>query len=224
MRRPEGGVRAWSSAPGEGHLAFSGEPGGLWRRLGRAPNRLIGVGFTAQGFDMARPYQLMPGAADPRAAFAFDGVTEATIGDHGLFGAAAGIEIDRFDAGLGSPPHALVLARADGFSGNWRRLTEEFLTLHPMIDGAASDLVRADLVFFETPAGGAVYATGSIAWTASLCSDGYANDVARVTGNVLRRFLDPAPFVMPAPDQVPRDDPDAGTPDAADVVEGYRRR
>jgi hypothetical protein len=28
---------------------------------------------------------------------------------------------------------------------------------------------------------------------------GYANDVARITHNVLRRFLDPAPFPIPEP-------------------------
>ncbi|MGH6719776.1 MAG: N,N-dimethylformamidase beta subunit family domain-containing protein, partial [Alphaproteobacteria bacterium] len=225
VRRPEGGVRAWSSAPGEGYHAFSGEPGGLWRRLGRAPNTLVGVGFTAQGFDASRPYRRLPGADDARAAFAFDGVTGSQIGAHGLLGGgAAGVEIDRFDVALGSPPHALVLARADGFSANWRRVTEEFLTLHPMIDGTSNDLVRADLVFFETPAGGAVFAVGSIAWTAALATDGYANDVARVTTNVLRRFLDPLPFAMPDPDTVPVADPDSATVGAADVVEGMRRR
>lgn len=57
--------------------------------------------------------------------------------------------------------------------------------------------VRADLVFFETPAGGAVFSTGSIAWAGSLAHDGYRNDVSRITRNVLRRFLAPAPFAHP---------------------------
>ena len=39
--------------------------------------------------------------------------------------------------------------------------------------------------------GGGVFSTGSITWAASLSHDGYQNNVARITGNVLRRFLDP---------------------------------
>jgi N,N-dimethylformamidase len=56
--------------------------------------------------------------------------------------------------------------------------------------------VRADLAFYETPSGGAVFSTGSIAWCGSLSHNGYANNVARITSNVLRRFLDPTPFAV----------------------------
>ena len=71
---------------------------------------------------------------------------------------------------------------------------EEFFATGAPIWGTA---VRADLVFFETPGGGAVFNTGSIAWAASLATDGYDNDVARLTTNVLERFVDPEPFVLP---------------------------
>ncbi len=54
--------------------------------------------------------------------------------------------------------------------------------------------VRADLVLFARPGGGAVFATGSIAWAGALAHQGYDNAVARITENVLRRFLDPAPL------------------------------
>ena len=37
----------------ESYHAFGGEYGGLWRRLGRAPNELVGIGFAAQGFERA---------------------------------------------------------------------------------------------------------------------------------------------------------------------------
>ena len=50
--------------------------------------------------------------------------------------------------------------------------------------------VRADMAFFETPKGGAVFAVGSMAWCGSLAHDNYQNNVARLTGNVLRRFRD----------------------------------
>ena len=59
------------------------------------------------------------------------------------------------------------------------------------------DNLRADIVFFETGNGGAVFSVGSIAWCGSLSHDGYRNNVSRVTKNVLDRFVDPEPFAMP---------------------------
>ena len=53
------------------------------------------------------------------------------------------------------------------------------------------------MVFFECPNGGAVFSTGSIAYAGSLPTKGYDNNVARLTTNVLRRFADPTPFVLP---------------------------
>jgi N,N-dimethylformamidase len=71
-----------------------------------------------------------------------------------------------------------------------------------MIDGTTNPLVRADLVFFETAGGGAVFSVGSMAWVGALPHNGYDNNVARVTSNVLARFADAEPFVMPAPDRL----------------------
>ena len=68
---------------------------------------------------------------------------------------------------------------------------------HVAMDGAQNPNVRADMTFFETPDGGAVFSVGSIAWGASLPHSGYDNNVARLSENVLRRFLDDAPFSMP---------------------------
>jgi N,N-dimethylformamidase len=50
------------------------------------------------------------------------------------------------------------------------------------------------MVFFETPNGGAVFSTGSIAYGASLPWNDYDNNVAKLTTNVLKRFADPKPF------------------------------
>jgi N,N-dimethylformamidase len=50
------------------------------------------------------------------------------------------------------------------------------------------------MLFFETANGGAVFSVGSIAYAGSLWRNGYQTDVARITGNVLKRFLDPRPF------------------------------
>jgi N,N-dimethylformamidase len=197
VRRAEDGTRAWESGPGEAFHAFTGEYGGLWRRLGRPPNLLTGIGFVAQGFEGATSYARTPASRHERAAWIFEGVDADRIGSAGVGGGAAGQEIDRFDADLGSPPHALVLASASDFGPDMLRTKEEFLASVPIPfpDGR----VRADMVFYETPAGGAVFSVGSIAWWGALPVDGYDNDVARVTRNVLRRFADAEPFTFPAP-------------------------
>ena len=46
-------------------------------------------------------------------------------------------------------------------------------------------------------AGGAVFSVGSMAYIGSLNHNGFDNDIARITTNVLRRFSDPQPFKMP---------------------------
>jgi N,N-dimethylformamidase len=196
VRRGEGGIRTWAAEPGEYYQGFNGEYGGLWRRQGRPPQMLTGVGFTAQGFDLSSSYRRMPGSFDPRAAFIFQGIgAEERIGDFGLVGGgAAGLELDRADNLLGTPPHALVLASSEGHTDLYMVVCEEILVNAPNLTGSQSELVRADMVFFETPAGGAVFSTGSIAWIGSLSHNGYANNVSRITENVLRRFLDPAPL------------------------------
>ncbi len=195
VRRAEGGIRTWAAEPGEYHHSFSGEFGGLWRRNGRPPNVVVGLGFTAQGFDLSSYYRRQPGSYDPRAAFIFEGVTGEKIGDFGLVGGgAAGLELDRADYALGTPPNLLVLASSENHTDLILVVTEEVNVMTPDLTGSQNELVRADLAFFETPAGGAVFSTGSIAWCGSLSHNGYANNVARITANVLRRFLDPTPF------------------------------
>ena len=68
---------------------------------------------------------------------------------------------------------------------------------HSALDGVQNPRIRADMTFFETPGGGAVFSVSSIAWGASLPENGYDNNVARITENVIRRFLDDTPFEMP---------------------------
>jgi N,N-dimethylformamidase len=192
--RRDAGTRTWTSEPGDMHLSTTGEPGGLWRSGGRAPQRLVGVGYASEGFDSGSPYHRLPDSSNPRVAFIFEGIGEGPIGDYGAFGGAAALELDIVNTKLGTPPHALRLASSAGHSNIYVLTPEELNTNYPGTDGIESPLVRADMVFFETPAGGAVFSTGSIGWAASLAHAGYDNDVARITGNVLRRFLDPAPF------------------------------
>ena len=118
------------------------------------------------------------------------------IGDFGLMGdGAAGIKIDRAVVGLGAPPHALVVASSVGEYSDIYRVTLEDLEYNsPVVLGTMSDLVRADMVFFETANGGGVFSVGSITWCAALAHNGYDNNVSRITDNVLRRFASSEPL------------------------------
>jgi len=199
VRKGEGGIRAWAAEPGEYYNAFTGEYSGLWRRSGFAPQELVGVGFTSQGFDVSSYYVRQVGSRDPRADFVFRDIgDEERLGDFGLIGGgASGLEIDRADPLLGTPPHALVLASSEGHTDTYLVVLEEILINQPGLTGTMSPLVRADMVFFETPGGGAVFSTGSIAYCGSLSNNDYKNNISRVTSNVLSRFADEEPFTMP---------------------------
>lgn len=186
-----GGIR--SATPGEHYHSTTGEFGGYWRGRGRAPNRTVGVGSIAQGFDRSSPYRRTAASAEPRASWIFEGVgQDEPIGDFGLtMGGAAGFEIDAADASLGTPPHALIVASCTEFSPTY----EHQNPIHvPGTDLDMSPPLRSDMVFFETPNGGAVFSVGSIAYCGALSHNGYDNNVSRLTGNVLRRFMADDPF------------------------------
>ena len=202
IRRGEGGIRAWAAEAGEYYNAFDGGYGGLWRRNGRPPQHLVGVGFTAQGNFVGSYYRRRPESADPRAAWILEGVSEERIGDFGLSGhGAAGFELDRTDKRLGTPAHAIVIASSEGHrpEAPWVLVPEEQLTHIVTLPGIpAAELIRADLTFFEAPNNGAVFSTGSITWCGSLPHNNFDNNVSRITQNVLEHFLDPkAEFAIP---------------------------
>ncbi|MFD5316387.1 N,N-dimethylformamidase beta subunit family domain-containing protein [Streptomyces sp. NPDC127098] len=197
VRKGESGCRAWQARPGELHMAFTPERGGLWRNRGRAPQKLFGVGFTTEGMDRSSPYATLADFADPEVAFITRGLEDVrVIGDHGLVGGgAAGHECDRYDLSLGTPAHARLLATSAGrHSDNYPLVAEEILFPFDGLGGTDSFQVRADVVYFTTAGNGAVFSTGSIAWAGSLAHNGYDNDVSRLTGNVLRRFASPEPI------------------------------
>lgn len=198
VRRAETGARYNEPGPGEEFLQTNGQRSGLYRRLGRPPQSLVGVGMCADGWDSAAGYQLTEDAHSPRAAFVFEGVDGTVIGAPcDLHTGAAGQELDRADFALGTPRHALVLAQSGPHSADYVQAPEEVPFIHPGTAGDVSPQVRADMVFFETDGGGAVFSTGSIAWASTMQINGTLTDVGRVTRNVLRRFADPAPFAIP---------------------------
>ena len=198
MRRGEYSERKWVTSPGEYHLAWSGEFGGLMHNTGRTPHRLVGVGFDAQGFDHGAAYRRQAGSHDSRAAFVFEGIEEEVIGDFGLSGSgAASEEIDRFDHGFGTPRHALLLASSFGHSSVFGPSNLGVGEIPPLEGEGIDTEIRADIVFYETPRGGAVFSVGSMGFAASLCHNGYDNNVSRMIENVVTRFLDEAPFPAP---------------------------
>ena len=67
---------------------------------------------------------------------------------------------------------------------------EELLTHVTTVTGERPNaLIRAEIVYFETAAGGAVFSTGSITFCGSLSHNNYDNNVSRLLENVLRRFV-----------------------------------
>lgn len=94
---------------------------------------------------------------------------------------------------LGSPPGTIWLATADNLGYGGTPTPEEVRTLHRGSMGDQNAQVRADITFFPTANGGDVFSTGSIAWVCALSHANYQNNVSRLTGNVLKRFLDEEP-------------------------------
>lgn len=192
IRRGHAGVATWVSDPGEEHLSATGEPGGLWRMRGRAPNVLAGVGFTAQGFDKGSGYRRSEASADPAVSWVFDGVKTGVgevFGDEGPgLGGAAGDELDRADVTLGTPADAVVLASSVGHSEKIALVPEEVDHGYAAPPPGPHPKIRADVVLLHRPGGGAVFSVGSIAWSTAMSHAGGDNDTARVTGNVLDRF------------------------------------
>jgi N,N-dimethylformamidase len=194
VRRAEGGIRAWAAEPGEYFMSFDGQYGGLWRRNGRPPQRLAGVGFTSQGPFEGSYYRRLPASEDGRVSWIFEGVPDEILGDFGLSGGgAAGFELDRADLRLGTPPHAVVLASSEKHDlTRFVLVPEDWLTHVATWPGDPPEkLIRADMVYFETPNGGAVFSVGSITFCGSLSHDGYRNNISRIVDNVLRRFAAP---------------------------------
>ena len=170
VRRGENGVRAWQAWPGETSHSTTGEKGGIWRNRGRAPQKLFGTGFASEGYGGSFHYHRMPDGERPEVSWIFDGVrSPELIGDYGLVGGgASGQEIDRAQVTLGTPPHTYLLASAQNQNDSYKVVPEDFEFTFDGIGGTEHPDVRADLTYFETPGGGAVFATSSIAWSGSL--------------------------------------------------------
>ncbi len=190
VRKLDAGSRAWQAEAGEGYLACTGERSGLWRSRGRAPQKIVGLGFATEGMDESQPFERMPDSFHKRVSWIFEGVgDEEPIGDFGLaLEGCAGVELDRYEQAWGTPPHALLLASSWGHSDNYPLVSEEITYNFPGRGGTQDAQVRGDMIYFTTPNNGAVFAAGSIAWSQALPCKGGENNVATVMRNVLDAF------------------------------------
>ena len=188
IRRAEDGLRAWASEPGEYYNGFDGSYGGLWRRNGRPPQKLVGIGFTAQGVFEGMPYKRV--CDDSAFDWVFDGIDDGPIGDFGFSGnGAAGFELDRIDSKLDEGQDITILAQSYDTRDTFMLVPEEQLThLTNLSGGSESEAKRADMVYFKTPSGGQVFSVGSITFCGSLPWNNFDNNVSRLLRNVIDRF------------------------------------
>ena len=143
-----------------------------------------------EGEDLLAPYKVLLTDSHPG-----NWLGQMLDGLESYLNGGASFELDRLDHALGSPPHALLLATASGYSDLYQHVIEEVTVSNPIEGGTRHPLVKADRVHFECPNGGAAFCVSSIAWCGPLSYGGYDNNVARVTGNALKRYAsdDPLP-------------------------------
>jgi len=123
------------------------------------------------------------------------GSVQKPIGAQGFGGPASGNEVDKFDLRNGSPKTAVVLATTlghpDCFEIEPLDMPSPFQ--HPVaVRGSQTREIRSDMVLLDTVGGGQVFSVGSINWYNAMAWDNFDNSAAKVTLNVLRRFLDQA--------------------------------
>lgn len=189
VRRGDTDVRPYSLPGGEHINSLDGQRGGLWRSRGMGCNTLFGVGFCAQGTSSGVPYRRAKASLDPSLSWIFEGIDGKLIGEHGFGGGASGDEIDRYDVENGSPESALTLATSTGHCDDFGIAIEDLN--YPALNtlGSQTNLIRSDMVYYVGAGGGAIFSVGSINWYCSLAWNGYDNNVARLTGNVIKGFL-----------------------------------
>jgi N,N-dimethylformamidase len=187
MRRGDVDERPWDAQVGASHFQLTDGRSGLWQACGRPSARITGVTAAAMGFGPGVPFLATEGASDPSVSRLFDGIDLAQpLGTtSAVLGAGASYETDLANVSLGTPPNAIVIATA--------ALPNGYVPFAPAFHRAASgedgtSRLRADMVFFQTPAGGRVFGAGSIGWAGCLNADDEDSAAARLTTNLLQWF------------------------------------
>ena len=120
----------------------------------------------------------------------FEGMSEdGLLGVNGFAGGASGDEIDKCDYTLGSPLNTIVVATSVGHPDDFGIFPED--VEFPMLKtvGTQTNEIRSDITYYVSGGGGAVFSVGSINWFCSLGWNDFDNDVAKLTGNVLKQFV-----------------------------------
>jgi N,N-dimethylformamidase len=91
---------------------------------------------------------------------------------------------------LGTPDNAVILARSENPLPSFFTVLEEWLSNVISMNGEPiADLARGEIVYFDTPSGGAVFSVGSITFCGSLWRNGgFEGPISRLLENVVRRF------------------------------------
>lgn len=145
--------------------------------------------------DLSVPYRRMPDSYEQSLAWIFTSVKGEVFGDSGLaLGGAAGLEIDRYDLTLGTPPHTMLLACSEPLSDGYPLVQEDIYFTRRGLGGTEDPRIRADMVYFTTRNDGAVFSASSIAWGSALPINGFANDVSTIMKNVIDAFIRPGPL------------------------------
>jgi N,N-dimethylformamidase len=193
IRRAEAGMRVWESQPGEYYNQLDGEYGGMWRRNGLPPQKVAGVGFTAEGDFRGTFYRRTSASFSTEHAWLFAGVKAGPgqpLGNFGLSGGgAAGFEIDQIATDLGTPAYVTVVAYSDNHDASFVTVPEELLFNRMVGKPRVHSGIRAHMICGFGPSGGGLFAVGSICFLGSLYYAGYDNDISQIVENCLRRFL-----------------------------------
>ena len=186
------GFKAWEARPGEHYMATTGQKGGPWKLLGRPPQKLVGVGFISEGFGKSQFYRRMPDSHNPTLSWITEGIEGEVIGDFGLaYDGAAGVEIDRYDLTLGTPPNTKLIASSGGHTDNYIMHSQVLLHHYQGVTGSYDHRIRADMTYFAAPNNGAVFSCSSIAFGQALPVKNFDNNVSRLLANVVNTFIKP---------------------------------
>ncbi|MDR0808026.1 MAG: hypothetical protein LBE86_02680 [Gemmobacter sp.] len=105
-----------------------------------------------------------------------------------------GIELDRYDLSLGTPPHTKIIAATGGHSDNYVLVTEALLYAYAGLVGSLDYRIRGDTTYFTAPNDGAVFCTGAIGYGQALPANGSDNSAAKVLANVVEAFIKDGPL------------------------------